>query len=308
MKAKINMNELTIKRLSIIKQLYKVGVRQSYDSEPMNGFCLLSFHDSVEMFMKLCAEIKGVKVDRSTNFGDYFNKLADLQCQVTMTNLNNKRVALKHHGSLPSKLDVEISRVNVTDFFVLNTPVFFGATFEEISLMPLIRYDVVKKYIQLAIDSQQSKNYEDSVFNSHVAFKELLFSYENDKKLLLESPYKICENFAHDRTPFLRVGLGDRFDKFIDKVSASLTTVDNVVKMLGFGIDYKRYIKFKILSPRIQIWNEEGGRQYEYVGKNYHADKLNYNNRNAQYCIDFVIESALKLQEFDFDLQELMNE
>ena len=47
------MDELTTKRLAIIKQLYLQGINQSYDSEPMNGFCLLSFHDSVEMFMKL---------------------------------------------------------------------------------------------------------------------------------------------------------------------------------------------------------------------------------------------------------------
>ena len=50
------MDELTTKRLAVIKQLYLHGIEQSYEVEPMNGFSILSFHDSVEMFMKLCAE------------------------------------------------------------------------------------------------------------------------------------------------------------------------------------------------------------------------------------------------------------
>ena len=50
------MEELILKRLAVIKQLYLQGVAQSYNAEPMNGFSILSFHDSVEMFMKLCAE------------------------------------------------------------------------------------------------------------------------------------------------------------------------------------------------------------------------------------------------------------
>ena len=83
------MDELTTKRLAVIKQLYRQGVNQSYDTEPMNGFSLLSFHDSVEMFMKLCAEQKGVKIDRNVNFGDYFTKLPDLQCSATMNNFNS---------------------------------------------------------------------------------------------------------------------------------------------------------------------------------------------------------------------------
>ena len=119
------MDELIMRRLAVIKQLYNQGLNQSYDSEPMNGFCLLSFHDSVEMFMKLCAEKRGIRKDTIPNFYDYFTKIPDLQCKTTMFNLNKKRVALKHDGSLPSLLDVEISRANVTDFFNQNTPIFF---------------------------------------------------------------------------------------------------------------------------------------------------------------------------------------
>ena len=130
------MDTLTSKRLAVIKQLYRNGMEQSYLTEPMNGFCILSFHDSVEMFMKLCSEKKGKKVDRQTNFGDYFTIVPELELQAQMTNLNHKRVSLKHNGSLPSNLDIEISRANTTEFFEINIKKIFGKTFSDIYHFP----------------------------------------------------------------------------------------------------------------------------------------------------------------------------
>ena len=75
------MDELMMKRLAVIKQLYNQGLIQSYDSEPMNGFCLLSFHDSVEMFMALCSEKRGILKKDISNFYNFFDKITDLQCK-----------------------------------------------------------------------------------------------------------------------------------------------------------------------------------------------------------------------------------
>ncbi len=294
------MDELTTKRLAIIKQLYQTGITQSYDPEPMNGFCLLSFHDSVEMFMKLCAEVSGVKIDRNTNFGDYFTKIPKLLCQATMTNLNNKRIALKHYGSLPSKLDIEISRANVSDFFIQNTPVFFDIQFDEISLVLLIKYVEVQKYLLLAIETLNNNDYENSIINSQIAFKELLFSYEDDKRYQFSSPFAICERFSSPGR-YRNIGLSKELDRYIDDTKDAFLRIDDAIKILGFQIDYKKYIKFKILMPYITVWDEKEGRSYETM-KN---ERVNYSKRNAQFCFDFVIESALKLQEFDFEINEL---
>lgn len=54
------MDELTAKRLAVIRYLFEKGKTMSYEAEPLNGLSLLPFHDSIEMFMKLCADVKGV--------------------------------------------------------------------------------------------------------------------------------------------------------------------------------------------------------------------------------------------------------
>jgi len=294
------MDTLTSKRLSVIKQLYRNGMEQSYLTEPINGFCILSFHDSVEMFMKLCAEKKKKKVNRQTNFGDYFTIVPELELQSQMTNLNQKRVSLKHNGSLPSNLDIEISRLNTTEFFETNTKKIFGKEFSEISLISFIQFESVKSYLEKAEIRLQTKDYQKSILNSQIAFRELLICYEEDKKKSYRSPFKVCEDIKSSFN--LNLGLDKKLNKYIDSVNKSLSNIDDAIKIIGFGIDYKKYIKFKLLSPYIQALHNKDGRKYESIS----STEILLNHKNCMFCFNFVIDSALKLQEINFDISELI--
>lgn len=139
----LKMTELTAQRLAVIRHLFERGKALSMEGEPINGLCLLPFHDSVEMFMKLCADEQGISIPRNTMFADYFTKIPGLQDKAQMESLNARRVGLKHHGQMPSSLDVEITRVNVMDFFEHNVSVFGGCKLENVSLEVLISYSKV---------------------------------------------------------------------------------------------------------------------------------------------------------------------
>lgn len=303
------MEELILKRLAVIKQLYLQGVAQSYNAEPMNGFSILSFHDSVEMFMKLCAEHKNIRIDRNVNFGDYFSKLPDLLCEATMTNLNSKRVNLKHYGALPSKLDVEISRVNVADFFQQNTPIFFGVSFEEISLSSLIKYESVREYVEQAQKYCNNDEYTDSITQSQIAFKELLASYIEENTKNFKSPFIQHHNFRFLSSFHLQIGLGHNFDEFIDQVSNSIPAIEETLNIIGLGIGYKQYCKFKLLEPHIQVWPTDTGRKYDYyIGQDQDQDRRICNKKNAEFCYNFVIDSSLRLQQFDIDIDDTIKD
>ena len=293
------MDELIIKRLAIVKHLYQQGLAISYEPEPTNGLCLLPFHDSIEMFMKICADVNGVKIDRSTKFMDYFSKLTDLQCSSQMQNLNNKRVALKHHGEIPSSLDIEIARANTTEFFELNTPVYFDIEFSDISLTGLIKYSSVAEWLNKANDAYKKDEFVESICLSHVAFQELLLSHDEDKSHFYESPFsavKECKHFFRDTK------IDYQLDENIKKIKKDLLSIDDALTIIGLGIDYKQYTKFKLLSPYINIWPEKGGRKFEWLPK----DNILANSRNASFCYDFVISCALNLQRSDFEISELL--
>ena len=293
------MDELIIKRLAVVKHLYQQGLALSYESEPTNGLCLLPFHDSIEMFMKICADVKSVKIDRSTMFMDYFSKLTDLQCSSQMQNLNNKRVALKHHGEIPSSLDIEIARANTTEFFELNTPVYFDIEFSDISLTGLIKYSSVAEWLNKANNAYKKDEFMESIYLSHVAFQELLLSHDEDKSYLYESPFsavKECKHFFRDTK------IDYQLDENIKMIKNDLLSIDDALTIIGLGIDYKQYTKFKLLSPYINIWPEKGGRKFEWLPK----DNILANSRNASFCYDFVISCALNLQRSDFEIRELL--
>ena len=63
------------------------------------------------------------------------------------------------------------------------------------------------------------------------------------------------------------------------------------------GKHNKEYLKFKILTPGVTRMGN--GFVAEILGKR------NWNKENCQYCIDFVIDCSLKLQEFDFHIIDL---
>ena len=296
------MDELTTKRLAVIKQLYLHGVDQSYEAEPMNGFSILSFHDSVEMFMKLCAEVKDVKIDRNVKFVEYFTKLPDMLCEATMTNLNSKRVNLKHYGSLPSQLDIEISRANVADFFEQNTPLFFNVNFNDISLISLISYKEVRDYLVEAQDALSKNDFEISIQNSQIAFKELLVIHKEENSIRFNSsPFRMTQDFSFLNSFFMGIRKDNKkMGEFVDRVGKSFEEMENTVSIIGFGIDYKKYCKFRLLESIMNVFRDEEKRNYEVF--NGLLDNRICDKKNAQFCFNFVIDSALKLQKFNMDI------
>ena len=249
--------------------------------------------------MKICADVKSVKIDRSTMFMDYFSKIPDLLCSSQMQNLNNKRVALKHHGEIPSSLDIQMARTNTTEFFQLNTPVFFGIDFSEISLTSLIKYSSVAEWLNKANDAHNKGEFVESICLSHVAFQELLLSHEEDKSYFYESPFsavKECKHFFRDTK------IDNQLDENIKKIKKDLLSIDDALTIIGLGIDYKQYTKFKLLSPYINVWPEKGGRKFDWHPKG----NVLANSRNSSFCYDFVISCALNLQRSDFEISELL--
>ncbi len=134
-------NSIIIRRLAVIKYLFNLGVQQSFQVDTVAGFSILAFHDSLEMFLQLVAENKGDKA--SDNFMSFWDKYPELTLKESIRNLKDRRVNIKHKGLFPSKNDIELSRISVTNFFEQNTPIQFGFNFEDVSLSSLISYDKV---------------------------------------------------------------------------------------------------------------------------------------------------------------------
>lgn len=283
--------EIITRRLALIKYLFKLGVEQSKQIEPLSAFSILNFHDSVEMFLKLLTEKLNIKSD-TFNFLDYWDKIPDLTLKESMRNLNTRRVNIKHKWIFPSKADIDISKINTADFFQQNTESQFGITFDNINLLELISYEKVKQHLLAAQNFLLKWDSENCVWESAIGFHVLMSTYEGNKT-----------NYYSRNSPLSLVKdcrfRGDIKFEELDKINESLTELENALKIIGFGIDYKRYTKFKILTPH--VWETMWGPSIWWTDRK----NKKWSKENCEYCIDFVIESCLKLQEFDFEITEL---
>ena len=180
--------ETIIKRLAIAKYLYKVGMDQSYSPESIAFTSILSFHDSVEIFLKVVAEYKNVN-SHKFSFMDYWDKISDLTFREQMRNLNSIRVNLKHKGILPSKQDIEINRIYVNDFLTEITKNIFNLNFAEITLIELINYKSTRDLVKLSQDALINSDFEKSIEHIACAFFDLLSQYKETKDLIFRDSH-----------------------------------------------------------------------------------------------------------------------
>ena len=286
-----------VKRLAFIKYLYKVAVEQSQKPEPLGSASILTFHNAVELFLQLASEHLDAG-KKEPPFMGYWEILAPklsigLPTQKeSMRRLNRTRVALKHHGTLPSKLDIEAFRASTTNFFEENTLPIFNIKFSEISLIELVQCEKTKNSLKESKQPLKQNKIEESLGKVAIAFTQLIDDYESRKKGQFErSPFFFGESLTF---------LHDSFED-VNKVIKSIEALQDAVKILSLGIDYRRYASFRLLTPNVSRRSLDG--IYTIFGIP-HGSKAIPTVEDVQFCIDFVIESSITLAEFDFSVEE----
>ena len=285
------MNEVTAKRLAVIRHLFEKGEALSLEGEPLNGLCLLPFHDSIEMFMKLCADEKGVSIPRNAMFLQFYDYIPNLQDKAQMTSLNARRVSLKHHGQMPSSLDVELTRANVIDFFEHNMPQFFGCKLEDVSLEVLIPYSEVREHLRYYHNCMNDNKYGEAQAQCQIAMKVILsaFMAQNHRGHSLEHNGWPAYNAKWLQKPNLET----KTDEFLDDLREDILNINEAIYIMNLGINYFKYGEFVDLGPNVNQWlgDEPGKYFYDYCLDN----ESSYDEETAKACYNFVIETALKL-------------
>ena len=301
------LDKNVVKRLAFIKYFYKVAVEQSQRPEPLCSASILTFHDAIEFFLQLASEYLDVG-KKQPLFMEYWKILASKlpkgmpTQKESIRRLNRARVALKHHGTSPSKLDIEAFRASATNFFEENTAAIFDIKFSEISLIELVQCEGTKNNLKESEQLLEENKIEESLDKVAISFTQLIDNYESRKRGHFgRSPFFFGESLTflssfHMGIDRSQVG---KLADFVDKIKESVEALQVAVKILSLGVDYRRYVKFRLLTPHID----------RALAGNYLISRGNWGEKgvpsveDVQFCIDFVIESAVILQEFDFNVE-----
>ena len=302
---------IIINRLAKIKYLYKIGIEQSKQVGTFAGFSILSFHDCAEMFLLLVLEEKGDPRPRNERnkeiaFMNYWDYFEDLTLKESMNNLKERRRNIKHKGLFPSSSDIEESRITITNFFKENTLNQFGIDFDTISISDLIVYQNIKDYVDKAESFLCHGNIYKCLVNAKIGFEELLATYESDKIQWHESIFSVGEKVGNDYRNL--VSNNKEVQCWFEQVTKTTNAVRDILKISALGIDYRKYALFDFITPKVLLTCNINADKYVAEDIERFEKTKSIKPEDCRFCIDFVIDSALKLQEFQFSLKNYLKD
>ena len=298
------MSENNIRRLVTIKYLYLIGVEQSKQAGTFAGFSILAFHDCVEMLLILIAERKKKKLQQ--HFLDYWGIIPQLPYKVQMGNLNNIRNNLKHHANFPDKIDIQRCCEDVGAFLKESTKEFLKLEFDDISLSTLISFETVREDVEKAEVFMKDGLFFESLDYSKKAFMKLLSTYESNKGQWRNSILNVGVKVGNEYRKLAKSNTeGSNWFELMTKTTNSMR---DVIKITALGIDYKKYALFNYITPNVIEGCNATGTIYVSDKKESFESKISVRREDCQFCISFVVDCALKLQEFDFNINNYSKE
>ena len=299
-----------IRRLSFIKYLYNFAIEQSYKPEPLNAVSLLIFHDALDLFAQIAIEkVDNVVIDNYINnkktkrdrlyLMDYLEILGINSH--AMIRINTARNSLKHVSNLPNKIDIESFRASITAFFEENILKIFDIEFSELSLIDLIQYEPSKNKLKEAQQLVKEDKIDEALKKVALSFSQLIRDYEGKKSIFGESPFSFRNKIRSSDVSGIGIDLKKYVaaKKFFNSIIDSIESMQGVLKLLSLGIDYKKYAKFDLFTPKVR-WTLAG--KPDFVPKG-HVKSAIPNIEDVEYCINFVIETAMLLQNIDYELE-----
>jgi hypothetical protein len=314
------MDTTVVKRLAFIKCLFELGLAQSQLPEPASSTSVLMFHDAIELFNHLACEYHDIdtagKGSKQIEFMGYWDLISSklgkpLPQKESMKRLNRSRVDLKHHGIFPSKLDIESFRGTTNFFFSESTPLVFRVEFTEISLIDFVAEERAQQNLHDAVQLLGKGDLDSALKSVADAFHHLIEDYETRKRSEFgRSPFSFGPSFIIQNSLLPTFGYSHQertdadkqfhrnLEKFVQAAAESLNKMHNAIFVLALGIDYPKYTKYSLIAPIVQI----SGSGMSALSRR--PDDEIISAADVQFCIDFVIETALKLQEFDYTISK----
>jgi hypothetical protein len=304
------LDENKIKRLAFIRYLYDLAVEQSRQPHPMSASAVLTFHDSAELFLQLARDHLGAaEGKKQPNFTDYWDILKPKLPEgyptqgPSMDILNRARVGLKHGGVLPARESLEAIRQAVMRFFEENTQQIFGIDFSSITLIDYVQDDAARRELSEAEELFGQGRRAEALGKLALAFARIAEGYKAATGIKVRSQlprirtrrasYEMGGVGNRVQDPVARKLLGELLEQ-VQAINEAFPALGEAANVAALGLDHRRYGAFKRLTPEV---SRKGKGVYE-VGPHWdRAKDEDVTEEHYHFCLDFVVETAIRLQE-----------
>jgi len=273
-----NITKEVMEGLIFSKYLYEKAVKDSHLSGIASYFSILTFHDSVEMY--LCMGCIHNNKPRG-KFPEFWNNLKNLHEErnelphrVRMDRLNKIRNNLKHAGIKPSYESIIDARKSVFEFFNDSVDYLFGINYSEISLTSLINFIDLKDLMLLSEELIKKGKFSESVYKSAEVFYRIT---------------RLIENLPVRRTRRWRYLQPKRTDRHFSEEDEE----DEIFLLISLNIDLMQYHKYKEIVKWTRLTEKDG--VYKFDSKL----KREITEEDASFYFFFVVNVVINIQEYE---------
>ena len=288
---------LLIRRLSLPRYLFRAGLVALRGPGPYaSGLATSLFQDSIEAFLRILAETGKVNVGPQVSFDALVDRVGDsygpvLDHKAALSRLNKARVAFKHHGISVSEEDAanfcESARAFLSDI----TRDTLGLAFASVSLISTIGHRRTENWLRKAQEAVAASDYRKAMECVAVALNIYLNAMSVHRARPDTHRYwgPLSSQFysANDR---LRRSLNE----FAEWVVAHFEELNHNVDLLSHDLDVMAYRRFLDLTPNVAV-TMAGTLSINWVTASDHQPT----KEDTEFCIDFVIDSVLKIGASD---------
>lgn len=195
---------------------------------------------------------------------------------------------------------VDQTRGDVTTFFTDAAALVFGIDFAHIDLIDMVARQETVQALRDAQTHADIGDYVTATAGLAIAFNDMLDHYSRHQHFGVgdlfgfgSTLHELNPGFARPERIALRQGrLGDVV-QHVQALTNVAAPLQRAMRMIALGIDYRRYVEFDVLTPRVNGYFDRSTR---YVVTKAHE---NLTEQDYQTCKRFVIESALQAAKAD---------
>jgi hypothetical protein len=312
-------DEIIIRRLALIKHLYRLGLEQSALPETISYTSILSMHDAIDMFMNLSAEKQGIS--KGKYLMQYFDEIHELTLRASVNKINKRRNNLKHDGIIPGKIEIQDSCSVAKLFFEENVKIIFNKDFTIISVFDLIEDNKIRQFLVQGDTLLEKSDFKAAATELSKAYFHLLLLEETlnktkninpwyesqpqphikDGKFYTKAFEKIFENqeeiFKEPKTEDGYVEISEGVASLAYNYNKALSYTFQSLRIFSLGLDYRKYNHFNAFMPKTASYDPQKNDYRIFVPLTYPNELA---KENLSFAIEFLMEFALKLQEFKY--------
>ena len=269
-------------RIILAKSVHRAGEASCESRNDQMAFTkgILLLHDAVEEVLGAVADHLNARLTGNHYLLDYYKLIeeADPQSRTVpyraqMRNLNTLRNNAKHQGMLPDPRSNAHFPTTVRALIEEVCQTYLSLDFSSISLKSLIRNDKILGHVDQAEKRIEQGKIEEGLIS------------------LAYAMYHICEASTIP-WPFYYPHTQKEKEALLQFTQPY--KIEHTVELIEHGVDPFLYHRFKNLTPRIAKHRDTT--ELFYWWDKHYGHPANWTVRNARFCLNFCIETALKFQ------------